>query len=137
MGPTHSSQFMERHNSRKLKHALCAPNFLKQLPENQINTHFIYQTSLNFVTISYKNYWDQLNSWKNFWKFWIVPLCRNRSGPSSLLNVAVYWQSNNTEACAKKLYQILANNIDNCGRGIGLRIYVKYCRRQELWSKWT
>ena len=31
-------------------------------------------------------------------------------------------------ACAKKLSQILANNIDNGGREIGLRIYVRYCR---------
>ena len=27
----------------------------------------------------------------------------------------------------QKLSQILANNIDNGGRGIGLRIYVRYC----------
>ena len=27
----------------------------------------------------------------------------------------------------RKLSQILANNIDNRGRGIGLRIYVRYC----------
>ena len=32
------------------------------------------------------------------------------------------------ETCVKKLSQILANNIDNGGRGIGLRIYVRYCR---------
>ena len=32
-------------------------------------------------------------------------------------NVAVYWQSNNTKACPKKLSQVLANNIDNGGRG--------------------
>ena len=30
-----------------------------------------------------------------------------------LLNVVVYWQSSNTEACVKKLSQMLANNIDN------------------------
>ena len=78
-------------------------------------------------TISHINYWDQLNSWKNFWKFWNGLLCRNKSGPSPLLNVAVYWQSSNTEACAKKLSQIIANNIDNGGREIGLRIYVRYC----------
>ena len=29
--------------------------------------------------------------------------------------------------CAKKLSQILANDIDNGGRVIGLRIYVRYC----------
>ena len=46
----------------------------------------------------------------------------------SLLNVATYWQSSNTEACAKKLSQMLAKNIDNGGRGVGLRIYVRYCR---------
>ena len=31
------------------------------------------------------------------------------------------------ETCVKKLSQILANNIDNGVRGIGLRIYVRYC----------
>ena len=82
-------------------------------------------------TISHINYWDQLNSWKKFWKFWNGPLCRNKSAPPRLpfilLNVVVYWQSSNTEACAKKLSQILANNTDNGGRGIGLTIYVWYC----------
>ena len=46
---------------------------------------------------------------------------------SPLLIVAVYWQSSNTKACPKKLSQILTNNIYNGGRGIGLRIYVRYC----------
>ena len=41
--------------------------------------------------------------------------------------IAVYWQSSDTKTCVKKLSQILANNIDNGGRGIGLRIYVRYC----------
>ena len=56
------------------------------------------------------------------------PLYRKKWGPSPLLNVAAYWKSINSEACAKELSQILANNIDNGGRGIGLRIYVRYCR---------
>ena len=68
--------------------------------------------------ISHKNYWDQLNSWKNFWKFWHGPLYRNNSG----------------EACARKLAQILGNNIDHGGRGIGLRIYVSYCMFLFDWS---
>ena len=80
------------------------------------------------TTISHINYRDQVNSWKNLWKFWNGPLCRNKSGPSPLLNVAEYWQSSDTETCVKKLSQILANNIDNGGRGISLRIYVRYCR---------
>ena len=33
-------------------------------------------------------------------------------------DVAVYWQSSNAKACAKKLSQILANNIYNGGRGL-------------------
>ena len=98
------------------------------MPVNQITTNFIYLTSSNFVTISHISYWDQLNSWKYLWKFWNGPPCRNKSDPSLLLNVAVDWQSSNNEACAKKLSQILANNIDNWGRGIGLRMYVRYCR---------
>ena len=50
--------------------------------EYQIVTNFIYRTSSNFVTISRINYWDQRNSWKNIWKFWNSPLCRNKSAPS-------------------------------------------------------
>ena len=84
-------------------------------------------------TISHINYWDKLNSWSKFWKFWNYSLCRNKSAPFPLLNVVVCWQSSNTKACAKKLSQILANNIDNGGRGIGLRIYVRYCLKN--WKK--
>ena len=78
-------------------------------------------------TITRINYWDQLNSWKNHWKFWNCPLWRNKSGPSSLLNVAVYWQSSSTEACARKLSQILANDIDNGGRGL-VSEFMRYSR---------
>ena len=48
--------------------------------------------------------------------------------PLPLLNVAGYWKNSNTEACVEKLSQILANNIGHGGGGIGLRIYVRYCR---------
>ena len=98
------------------------------MPKNQITTDFIYLVSSNFVTISHINYWDQVNSWKNLLKFWNGPLCRNKSGTFPQLNVTVYWKSSATEACAKKLSQILANNNENGGRGIGLRIYMRYCK---------
>ena len=111
-----------------LKHATCAPKVFKQLLENQRTTDFIYLTSSNFVAISHINYWGQVNSWKNLWKFWNGPLCRNKSGPFPLLNIAGYCKSRNTKACAKKLSQILTNNIDHGGSGISLRIYVTYCR---------
>ena len=45
------------------------------------------------------------------------PRFTNKSGPFSLLNIAAYWQSSNSEACAKNLSQILGNNIDNEGDG--------------------
>ena len=32
-------------------------------------------------TISHINCWDQVNSWKNLWKFWNGPRCRNKSSP--------------------------------------------------------
>ena len=48
-------------------------------------------------SISHINYCAHVNSWKNFLKFWYDPLCRNKSGPSLLLNVAAYWKSCNTE----------------------------------------
>ena len=34
-----------------------------------------------FSTISHVNYWDQVNSWKNLWKFWNDPLCRINQAP--------------------------------------------------------
>ena len=78
------AHFMEWHNLGmiKLKHAICTPNVFKKFPENQITAKFIYLTSSHFVTISHVNYRDQLNSWKNLWKFCNGPLCRNKSGPS-------------------------------------------------------
>ena len=59
-----------------------------------------------------------VNSWKNLWKFWNGPLCRYKSGPFPLLNVAGYWKSSNTEACTQKLSPILANNTDLLGGGL-------------------
>ena len=127
---THSSQFMEWQNLgiTTLKHATCAPNVFKKIPEKQITTDFIYLTFSTFLTISHINYWDHVNSWKNLWKFWNGPLCKNKSGPFPLLNVAGYWKSSSTKACAKKLCQILSNNINNREGKIGLRIYVRCCR---------
>ena len=96
-----------------------------------------YQFYLYYlVTISHINSLDQFNSWKNLWKFWNGLLCRNKSDTFSLINVAVYWQSSDTEACAKKLSQTLANNINNGGTGIGLRIYVWHCGSNIIFS-WT
>ena len=60
---------------------------------------------------------------KKLWKYWSCPLCRNKSGPFLLLNVATYWKSSDTEACAKNLPHMLALKV---GEGIGLRIYVRY-----------
>ena len=63
IGHAHSSQFMERQNLgiATLKHAKCALNVFKKLPENRITTDFIYHFTdfnyrLNFLTISHINY---------------------------------------------------------------------------------
>ena len=74
------------------------------------------------MTISHINYSDQFNSWKKFWKFWNGSLCRNSSGPSPLLHVAVYWMSSSTKACAKKLSQywqtILIMREEDCSQNL-------------------
>ena len=58
IGHAHSSQFMKQQNLgiTTLKHAKCAPNDFKKLPENPITTNYIYLTSSNFVRISHINY---------------------------------------------------------------------------------
>ena len=111
---------------------MCPKCFL-QIAAKPNNYQFLF-TFLKFVTISRINYQDQVNSWKSLWKFCNDPHWKNKSGFSPLLNVAVYWQSSTTEACPKKL--LLANNIDNGGWGIGLRIYVRYCSLPALFSTW-
>ena len=86
---------------------MCPKCFLKIAGKSN-NCQFYLADFLNL---------EQVNSWKSLWKFWNGPLCRNKSGPFLLLDVATYWKSNNSEACVKKLYQILANNIENGGEG--------------------
>ena len=86
----------------------------------------IYNTSHKLLRPSQflEKFMKILKWWKN------SELCRNKLGPFPLLNLAAYWKSSNSEACAKKLSQILANNIDTGGRGFGLRIYVRYCLKK-------
>ena len=83
IGHTHSSQFMEWQNLgfTTRKHAICAPNIFKKLPENQTNTNFIDLKFSNFLTISHIDYWDQVNSWKSLWKFWNRTFFKRNSGP--------------------------------------------------------
>ena len=52
----------------------------------------------------------------NLRKLWNGPLCRNKSGPFPLLNIAAYLQNSYVEAFVKKLSQILTNSIDNGGK---------------------
>ena len=68
------------------------------------------------LAISHKNYLHQVNSWKNFWKFWDDPLCRNKSGSYPPHRGLRQETASDTAA----------NSIDNMERGIGLRICVKY-----------
>ena len=87
------------------------------------------------TTISHISYWDQVNTWKNLWKFWNGPLCRNKSGPFPLLNFAAYCKSNDTKACVKNLSHILASNIDNGGKEIGIKTYARYCLKKQMKNK--
>ena len=84
------------------------------------------------ATISYINYWDQFNSWKNFWKFWNGPICRNKSGPypySMLLYIGRVATSKLVPRnCLTYFQTTLIMRGGGWGRGIGLRIYVRYCR---------
>ena len=83
--------------------------------------------------MSHISYWDQFNSGKSFWKLLNGSLRRNRPlAPISRYSIS---QTFNTEACAKELCQILAKNIDNGGRGIGLRIFVRYYLKKQMKSK--
>ena len=104
---------------------MCPKYFLKIA--GKLNNYLFYL--YNFV-----KFWDNISHkllrpsqfLENLQKFRNDPLYRNKSSPFLLLNVTAYWQSSNSEACAKKLPQIVANNVDNGGRGIGLKVYVRF-----------
>ena len=68
-------------------------------------------------------------------KFLEILEFRSKSGSLPLINDAACWNCSNTEACAKKWSRILANNTDNGRRGIGLRIYVRYCLKKWMKNK--
>ena len=82
------------------------------------NYHMPYWSWGIRATISHINYWDQVNSWKNLWKFWNGPLCRNKSGPSPLLNVAVYWQSSDTKLVSRNCLRYLQTTLIMGGGGL-------------------
>ena len=87
LGHAHSSQFMEWQNLgiTILKHATCTQMFFFKSPESQITTDIIYLISSNFVIISHINYWHQVNSWKNWWKFSNGPEINEVPSPYSML----------------------------------------------------
>ena len=80
---------------------------------------------------------SQINFWKCFNEkidirrcYWMVPLFSTRRNgrffeniKMSSLNISILQNVH----CNKKLSQILANNIDNGVRGVGLRSYVRHC----------
>ena len=55
-------------------------SFFKRYSLTRAASSFLDTAYFFGCTISYINYWDQVNSWKNLWKFWNDPLCRNKSG---------------------------------------------------------
>ena len=55
--------------------------------------------------------------------------------PLLVLNVVADWRSSNTKVYVKKLFQILANNIDNWEEENGLRIFVRYFLKNEMKNK--
>ena len=55
-----------------------------QLIEYNVRNIFLHKSCERWgkkTTISHINYWDQVSSWKKFWKFWNGPLCKNKLGP--------------------------------------------------------
>ena len=55
--------------------------------------------------------------------------------PSPYSIFTTYWKSSNTKACVKNLSRILASNIDNGGKEIGLKSYVRYCLKKQMKNK--
>ena len=104
-----------------------------QSKTEKVNTNIELSISVLVYNISYKLL--RLTQFvQKFLENLLGLLCTNSSTPSTLLNVAVYWESSKPEGCAKKLSQILANNIENGEKGIGLTSYMTYCRNDSEWG---
>ena len=129
IGDARSARFMGGHNLgiTTLKPVIWVPNIFLKSPENQITANFIYLIYLTFSDNILHKLLRPSQFLEKLWKFLNGELCANTSGPSTLLNVAVYCKSSNAISCAKRLPQILANNSDNEGKDVGLRIYMRYC----------
>ena len=105
---------------------MCPKCFLKIIG-NPNNYQFYLPNFLKFCdNISHK----LLRPSKFLEKFMEIlewPTLQKKIRSLPLLSVAAYWKSSNAEACAKKLSQIHANKIKNEGKGVGLKIYMRYC----------
>ena len=134
IGPTHSSQFIEWHNLgiTKFKHAICAPNVFLKIAGKPNNYQFYLPNFLKFCDNISSKLLRPSKFLEKFLEILEWSFYRNKSSPSPLLNVVACWKSSNTEACVKKLSQILANNIDNGRRWFGLRINVRYCGMENV-----
>ena len=137
IGHAHSSKFMEWQNLgiTTLQHAKCTSNVLKKMPENRITTNFIYLTSSNFVTISHINYCDQVNAWKNLWKFWNGPLCRNKSSTSPYSMLQDIGRVATPKLVSTNCLRYLQTTLIMGGAGIGLRIYLRYSPKKLMKDK--
>ena len=106
---------------------MCPKCFLK-ISGNPNNYQFYLLNFLKFFdNISHK-LWRSNQFLEIFLEILHWPTLPKKIRPLALLSTAVYWQSSNAKACDKKLSKILAKNTDNGGMGIGLKIYVRYCR---------
>ena len=59
-------------------------------------------------------------------------LAMGKGGSSPLLNVAAYWESSNNRSLCQETVSDICKQHWSWGRGIGFRIYVRYC----LKNKW-
>ena len=90
-----------------------------------LNVLALFQTkNTKVITCNVSHKLFRPSSGKVIWNSRMVDFPHiNESTP--LLHAAASWKRSNTEACVKKLSQILANNIDNGSSEIGLIIFVR------------
>ena len=94
------------------------PKYFSKVPGKQNYWQFCLPTCWNVFLISHINYWDQVNSKKNFSKLSNDSLCRNRSGPSPLLNATAYWEIINMNARVKNCLRYWQTTMIMGGKGL-------------------
>ena len=104
-----------------------------KLLENQATISFIYLTSSSFVTISYINCWEQVNSWKISGNSGMAHFAETNHAPSPYLMLQHIARVAPPKLALRNCLRYLQRALIIGRSGVSLRIFLRCFRIPDEW----